>query len=164
MGSGERYSKEYKKAMSLKWYNSNRPTAGKFILEMEPFDGKVPNQFTLQTWMRDWEKEYESYDRAIEERLQDEVVASKVKMYSKIIKDAAELNHASFEWLKANINELTPSVAVRLWTDTIEIMKGLSGLPEAIERMMKMDDAELVEETAKILQDSNITDIDAIIN
>ena len=164
MGSGDRYSKEYKKGLSLQWYNSNRPPAIKFIYVIEPYEGKVPNQLTLQKWIKEWEVEYEEYDKAIEQKLQDNVVASKVEMYSKIIKDASALNQASFEWLKDNIDQLTPSVAVRLWTDTIEIMKGLSGLPEAIERMLKMDDEELVDETAKILRDSNIDDINALIN
>ena len=158
------YSSEYKTKLYYQWYKAGKPSSGKFALEVKPYEGKVPNQLTLQTWIKQWEIECREMDEQVKSELSKNIVQTKVEMFSEHLEQARELRIVAFNWLKENWEELTPSVAVRLRTDAMGMEQSIAGIPEAIEKMMSMTDEDLLEATLDALEDSNLESIDAISN
>jgi hypothetical protein len=154
------YKPQYKEMLFYQWWKSGKPTARKFILEISPQDdGKLPNLFTLNTWIEnEWVEKAEPLDNEIREKFEKELVAEKIAMYREQANQAHDLRLEAFQWLKENIDQLTPSVAVRLWEKSIEIEHIVSGIPEALEKLMNMSDQELLDATANALLESGDSD------
>ena len=90
------YPEQYRKKLYIQWYNSGKPASGKFCLEIEPYDNKIPNQLTLQTWIKQWEIDCQNWDDQIEQELTRSIVNTKVEMFREQAEEARKLRKIAF--------------------------------------------------------------------
>ena len=67
------------------------------------------------------------------------------------------MQNLSLEYLEAHADDLTSAGAVRLLVEGIRIERESKGVPEALEKMSKMSDADLLEEVKKLATSSSVT-------
>jgi hypothetical protein len=156
------YTEGYKNELFYLWWKMGKPAAGRFILEIRPQeDGKTPNQLTVQRWItEEWEERAKPLEDEIRANFEKDLVAEKIAMYREQAAQAKDLRKQAFNWLVEHADELTPSTAVRLWETCINIEHTVSGVPEALDKMMNMDNEELEEAARELLLEINESGIE----
>jgi hypothetical protein len=159
---GSAFSETYKRDRFLEWYKSGRPYATELSLQI-PLDdaGRRPSKLTLQRWILEWKEQAKKLDDEFDSGFIESVVAKKVEMLRRHANSGKEIQELSLTYLREHANELTPHAAVRLLQLGVEIERQSVGIPQALEKMSKLDDKALLSEITAILQDSNVT-IEAI--
>jgi hypothetical protein len=109
----------------------------------------------------EWKDQAAILDAEMEHGIIEAVVAEKVEMLRRHANSGKEIQELSLTYLREHANELTPHAAVRLLQLGVEIERQSVGIPQALEKMSKLDDKALLSEITAILQDSNVT-IEAI--
>lgn len=155
---GYHFSDSYRNDLFLNWYKSGQPGTTEFWLKL-PVDtqGNRPEKITLTKWIQEWKKKAEELDREVEQGLVESTVQAKVEMLGRHIETAQEIQTLSLDYLREHKEELTPNSAVRLLQLGIEIERDSVGIPEALDKMRKLDDEALLNEINAILKDSDIT-------
>jgi len=157
------YSEDYKLQSYFQWYNSGKPTATQFQLEIKPTsDGNFPTIQTLHGWIKQWKEDCKPLDERIYNEIMEETVASKVEMIRKQLGETKILRKSAYDYLVENVDELSPSTATRLWIESARLERELSGIPEALEKMIQMDDKNLIEEITELISESEIKSIEQI--
>jgi hypothetical protein len=155
---GAAFSESYKHARFLEWYQQGKPTSQEFWLRITPDeDGRRPSKGYITRWISDWQEKAAKLDAEVEEVIIESVVAEKVEMLRRHAKDAKEIQTISLIYLREHKDELTAHSAVRLLQLGIEIERQSVGIPQALEKMSKLDDKSLLSEITSILQDSEVT-------
>ena len=154
------YTSEYKKTMYLQWYNSGKPNASTFILEVAPTsDGKRPTLQSLQGWIDTWKEDCRELDERIYHEVIEKTIASKVEMITRQLGETQILRELVFDFLNENREDMTVGTATRLWLESARLERQLSGIPEAIESMTEIKDEDLVDEIVELLTDG-VVDIE----
>jgi hypothetical protein len=151
------FSRAYKDDCFLEWYQLGKPTSAEYWLKMKRDEGgRRPSRSALHHWASDWEVKAQSLDAEVQAGIIDQTIAEKVEMLQRHQKDAIEVQTMALDYLRNHKDDLTPNAAARLLQLGVEIERQSVGVPQALEKMRKLDDEALLGEISSILQDSNV--------
>lgn len=147
------------------WYNNGRPGFAKtkeLIISQLP-DEVIPNDWSIKEWLSDFNLRAYDLDKRIHEQLDAVVVAEKVEMLKRHAKTGRYMQNVALQYLKDHLTELSANTSLRMLIEGVRIEKDSLGIPEALEKMTKMTDDDLVAEIKQLLTSSTVTleDIDA---
>ena len=152
-----RFSDHYKGEVFTIWYNAGKPTY-RVLYNMLPPDPKsnaIPAQSTVQTWIaKDFMFRAEDLDKQVMDQVSANLVAEKVEMLRRHADTGKEMHRIATEWLETHVDDLTASTAIRLLVEGIRIERESVGLPEALKKMMSMNDEELLEEVQSLISNA----------
>lgn len=155
-----RFSEDYKTAVRNQWFSMGKPGA-KRLLTALPADskaGRKPSMFTLQIWMKeDFIPFAEKLDNAIQEEMNNHLVAEKVEMLMRHTETAQEMQNISLEWLRKHKDDLNAISAARLLTAGIEIERMSRGIPKVMMKIANMTQEELLGRIQDIASRSSTT-------
>lgn len=160
--TGNRFSNTYKHDRFLDWYKLGKPPVNDFLIQL-PLDefGKRPSRGQLQAWMVKWKKQADILDREMELGVVEQQVAAKIEMLDRHAETGKEIQKISLDWLREHKEELTPQSAVKLLQVGVEIERESVGIPEALKKMQRLNDDDLLKEITSIINASAVT-IEAI--
>ena len=151
------FTEHYKGEVFMAWYNAGKPNFRTLynLLKPDPTNDAIPSQIALQTWIKeDFVERAEELDRQVMEQVNAGLVAEKVEMLRRHADTGKEMHRMATEWLEINAGDLTASTAIRLLVEGIRIEKESVGLPEALKKMMSMNDEDLLEEVQLMLSNA----------
>ena len=90
------------------------------------------------------------------DEINQRVIAEKVEMLSRHTKLGQEMQDMALDYLKENVDELSSPAAIRLLVEGIRIERESRGVPEALEKISKMSDEQLLSEVKKIVSQSPV--------
>ncbi len=140
------------------WYNNDRPTAPKLRNMIPPEysrregETRRPNTEMLKKLIvMEFVDKAALLDNQIKEQLDKLVINEKIEMLKRHALVAKEMQSMALKYLEMNKEELTAPAAIRMLIEGIRIEKESIGLPEALEKMSKLTDDELLDEVQKLL-------------
>ena len=150
---------ELKEEVFYFWYNNRRMSIRKFYekLQEEYPDEPLPSVNTIQFWIREFLPRARDLDLQVHQQLEATVIAEKVEMLKRHAKVGLRMQNLSLDYLEAHADDLTSAGAVRLLVEGIRIERESKGVPEALEKMSKMSDEQLLEEVKKLATSSSVT-------
>lgn len=165
MAKGKNFPPNYKEDAFRIWYNAGKPSASVFMtLLPETEDGRKPGKDTLFVWIREeWKPIAQELDNQIAEEWQTKKIAEKIEMLERHSGVAKEAQEFALRWIRdpENYDEMTAGTAVRLLFDAIKLEQEVSGVPDALRKMLQASDEDIEEELKELLGDGAIIDIDA---
>jgi len=154
-----RFDQNYKEDMFYLWYKNGKPTITKFH-NMMPSDsnGDKPSLNTiLKQWHSQWKERASILDEEVKMQMNAQMISEKVEMLNRHAKTGVEMQDMGLRYLKEHEDELGTNTAVRLLIEGVNIEQNSRGIGTALKKMMNMDDADLLEEIAGILEAGDIT-------
>lgn len=151
------FSELYKGEVFTIWYNAGKPNERVLynMLTPDPKNDSIPSRNTLIGWIReDFIFRAEDLDKQVMDQVNANLVAEKVEMLRRHADTGKEMHRIATEWLETNVDELTASTAIRLLVEGIRIERDSVGLPEALKKMMSMNDEELLEEVQSLISNA----------
>jgi len=151
------FTDHYKAELFTIWYNAGKPNSVSLynMIPPEKVSGEIPSQSTLVDWIRDeFTEKADELDRQVMEHVGARLVAEKVEMLRRHADTGKEMHRMATEWLETNAGELTASTAIRLLVEGVRIERESAGLPEALKKMMSMNDEDLLEEVQMMLSNA----------
>jgi len=149
------YSEQYKESCFQSWYAAGCPTARNKIEEILPEDeyGRKPNLDVLRTWRNadNWDLRADGLDERVNRTIEDSLVAAKVGMLEQQAKRARAIQEKGMEFLDENGFDSSSS-AVQAIIRGAELERTSLGLSDAIMKLAKLTNDELMAETKKMLQ------------
>lgn len=147
------------------WYNNGRPSAAKFhtILQTK-FPGEfIPTVNTLDGYMPEYKHRALELDAEAHMQIEAAVIAEKVEMLRRHAVTGFKIQNIAIEYIEAHQDQMSMPAAVRLLVEGVRIERESRGIPEALEKMSKMTDEEVLEEIKQIITSSQVTleEIDA---
>jgi len=140
------------------WYMAGKPRAATFYRSIPAweFNNEKPSLLMLRGWMNHdvWLERTEQQDEEVRKILTEQQVLSKVEMFERHAEVGREMQGLSLAWLQTHKDDLTPGTAVRMLVDGITIEQGAAGIPDALRRMMNMNDEDLIKEIAQSIADT----------
>ena len=164
--TGSAFSSAYKESLFLEWYQLGKPAITDYWLKMSLDNrGRRPSKDTVIRWATKWKERSKILDKEVEMGIVEQAVAEKVEMLRRHANIGKEIQSLSLDYLRdvAENQELTPNAAVRLLQIGVDMERDSVGVPEALEKMSKLDDESLLKEISSIVNSSGVT-IEAIDN
>jgi len=156
-GATVKFSDHYRSKIFTIWYNAGKPNH-RVLYNMMPPDettGALPKQGTLADWMAgEFTEKALELDRQVMEQINSELVAEKVEMLRRHSKTGQMMHDEAVRWIETHKDDLTASTAIRMLVEGIRIERESRGLPEALKKMMSMNDEELLEEVQTLLSNA----------
>lgn len=148
------YTEDYKTECKHAWFSAGRPPRAKDFLECIPFDahGRKPTINLLREWRRDlmWDAWADIMDTKSIALAEDELVAKKAEMLKRHAVRSVEWQDAAWEYIKENGFDSSSS-AVQAFFRAVETERESLGIGEALLKMTKMGNDELVKEFMTLL-------------
>ena len=156
------FSKSYQDNLFIDWYKLGQPPIADYWLKI-PLDenGRRPSIESLKAWGKEWKEQAEQINLEIKDTFIEKTVAEKVEMLRRHSRDSQEIQNIALEYLRVNKDDLTPAAAVRLYQLGVDIERDSVGIPDALEKMSKLDDESLLSEISAIISDGKV-DIEQI--
>lgn len=157
MGSEEFKPDVREKAFYL-WYNNDRPGFAKFKeLLKSTIPDDLPNDWSLKDWISDFNARAYELDQQVHEEVEALVIAEKVEMLKRHALTGVQMQDIAWKWLNSFSTSMKAGDAIRLLVEGIRIEKESKGIPEALEKMYKLTDDELLEEIKQLMTSSSLT-------
>lgn len=139
------------------WYNNGRPgflkTKG-LIREHLP-DVELPSDWTLKEWIADFNARAYDLDQRVHEEVEALVIAEKVEMMKRHAQIGLLMQNRALEYLQT-ASDITSAVAVRLLVEGLRVERESRGIPEAIEKMSKLTDEEILTEIKQLMTSTSV--------
>lgn len=149
------YTDQYKEACFQAWYAAGKPTLVQKLLEALPEDeyGRKPHQDVVRRWRNadNWDLRADGLDAKVNRQLEDTLVAQKVDMLKKQAQRARQLQEDGMEYLTENGFDSSSSALTAIFKGA-ELERSSLGLSDAIMKLAKLSNDELMAETQKLLQ------------
>ena len=153
------YSEVYKEKLFELWYKQGKPSRAIFHRRI-PTDeaNRLPNTQTIQNWIEnEWRERGEALDELVMEELNSRLVYEKVEMLKRHAEAGQRMQTMAVEVLeKLEPDDFTSSSLIRLWAEGIRIERESVGIPQALEKMTKLSDEQLVDEIKEIFSHSTV--------
>lgn len=147
------------------WYNNGKPSAAKFhtILEEKFPDIFIPTVNTLDGYLPEYKRRALELDAQAHIQIEAAVIAEKVEMLKRHAVTGVKMQDIAIEYIESHGRDMSMPAAVRLLVEGVRIERESRGIPEALEKMSKMSDEQLLEEVKKLMTSSQVTleEIDA---
>lgn len=147
------------------WYNNGRPGVKDFykILVKELPEFELPAESIISILIPEFKDRAIELDMQVHEQLTAMVVAEKVEMLKRHATIGFKIQDIALEYIENHKDEITPSGAIRLLVEGVRIERESRGIPEALDKMSRMSDDELLDEVKSLLSSTSVTleDIDA---
>jgi len=149
---GERFSEDYRENMFELWYKQGKPSNIIFHRRAPADENNVmPTAATFKFWIDDWRERAEALDELVMQKLNERLVYEKVEMLKRHSEAGRKMQKMAIDTLEQlKPDDFTSSSLIRLWAEGIRIERESSGIPEALEKMTKMSDEQLVDEIKDI--------------
>lgn len=161
------FSSQYREKVFYIWYNRGKPGA-KSLLQFIPSDldewGRVPTGAALVQWIQDeYKPRADLLDQQVKDQLDAMVIQEKVEMMKRHASVAVKMQEMAIRFLNENEDVMSAPAAVRLLVEGIRIERESRGIPEALDKMQRMSDEELLEQVKEIMTNSSVSleDLDA---
>lgn len=150
---------EDKEAYFYTWYNNGRPAAPKLHdLLKEKFPDKfIPVESTLDGYLPEYKRRAMELDAAAHAQIEAAVIAEKVEMLKRHAVTGLRMQDIALEYIDAHRGDMSMPAAVRLLVEGVRIERESRGIPEALERMSRMTDEQLLEEVKQLMTSSSVT-------
>lgn len=151
--------KELKEELFYYWYNNRKLGAKKIYdaLEEQYPEADLPSRSTFALWIREYNHRAIELDRQVHQQLEEAVVAEKVEMLKRHASVGVVMQNMAIDYLQAHADDLTSAGAIRLLVEGVRIERDSKGIPEALEKMSKMSDDQLLEEVKRLATSSSVT-------
>lgn len=158
MGSEDFKPDVREKAFYL-WYNNNRPGFLKFkeLLKQNLTEEDIPVDWSIKDWITDFNTRAYELDRQVHEQVEAVVIAEKVEMMRRHAKTGKYMQNVSLQYISDHLDQLNPNTALRLLVEGVRIEKESRGIPEALLKMSKLTDDEILEEIKQLMTSSSVT-------
>lgn len=136
------------------WYKAGKPNPERLaaIIPVDDTSGARPHPITLGKWIRGgFIERAEELDAEVFQQLSDEIVAEKVAMLKRHAITAKEMQGVAIEVLRERRDEITVNAAIRMWIEGRRIEYETAGIPEALEKVSRMSDEDLLGEIEDII-------------
>lgn len=157
LGSNPR--NELREELFYYWYNNRKLGAKKVYdkLEEDYPEADLPSRNTFALWIREYNYRAIELDRQVHQQLEEAVVAEKVEMLKRHASVGVVMQNMAIDYLQAHADDLTSAGAIRLLVEGVRIERDSKGIPEALEKMSKMSDDQLLEEVKRLATSSSVT-------
>jgi hypothetical protein len=159
------YNPDLREKVFYLWYNNGRPgfVKTKELINLNLPDEIHPNDWSLKDWLSDFNLRAFELDKRIHEQLDAVVIAEKVEMMKRHAKTGKYMQNIALQYIKDHLEGLSPTTSLRMLVEGVRIERESRGIPEALEKMLKMSDEDLMTEIKQLLTSSSVTleDIDA---
>ena len=153
------YSNHYKEQLFLLWYSEGKPTLHSFH-KIIPGDsaGDKPTLDTLKGWSHylKWKNRGNLLDDEVKQKIEAHAIAEKVEMLSRHAKTGKELQEIGAEYIREHLDEIKPSVAVRMIVEGVKIEQGSRGIGTAFIDAVNMSDDELTTKLEDLIGKSKV--------
>jgi len=156
------FSSAYKLQTFQDWYNLGRPSSAKFHHYIKPDElGDTPSLVTIGHWIQeDFKDRADLLDKQVADEFNKRLIEVKIEMLNRHADVGVELQKRALEELQ-KIKDLSESGAIRLLELGIKVEQGARGLPEMLNKVMKMKDDELLKEINDLVTSSSQLRIEA---
>lgn len=153
-----KFNDDYKEDLFYLWYKRGKPALDKFYnMIPEDNEGHRPTRQTIsKAWFPKWKDRAAILDEEVRMQMNAQMVADKVEMLDRHATTGVEMQEMGLRYLKEHEDELGTNAAVRLLIEGVNIEQNSRGVGTALKKMMNMDDADLLEEIAGILEAGDI--------
>ena len=152
------YSDEYKEACFMSWYKAGCPNSMETTLKIMPPnpDGIQPRRSTILSWREEmgWAQRADLYNARAAQELETEMVESRKAMLRKHAEEGSKLQDLGMKYLEGTTGIENDSTALRAVLEGAVLERTSLGLSEALTRIMKMSDDQLVNEVQNILKNA----------
>ena len=149
------YSDMYKEGCFQAWYAAGKPVYANILEDILPEDehGRKPNLEVVRRWRNEdeWDKKADELDSRVTQKVEDSLVNEKVEMLIKQAEKARKIQEEGMEYLDANGFD-SASSALQGIIKGAELERTSVGLSDAILKIAKMTNEQLMAETQKMLQ------------
>lgn len=164
--SQQNFTDDYKMRIFTLWYNSGKPTSERLYSLIvsedikEPLSGDIPTKNTISLWIkRDFESKATFLDNQAMKDLEKQLVKSKLELLNAHALIGKELQVMGMKYLKEK--ELgNARNALSAVIEGLRIERESSGVSVKFAELDKLNDDELLEELALIVETSDIIDIE----
>jgi hypothetical protein len=157
------YTEEYKNILFFAWYRANCPRdIDKIIVEDEY--GRKADKNTVRSWMKkeNWKFRAETLDREVKKKVEDAAIHEKVEMLKRQAEYGKKLQEQGFQYFDENGIE-KETTALQMIKIGVEIERNTRGLPQALEKIARLDNIALVDMANKLLSQYDEEDIQEIV-
>jgi hypothetical protein len=153
----QNYSEAYKDDLFLLWFRNQQPFAKK-LWEMIPEDwgDTKPAAATLSDWIREsFMPKAETLNVRLAQEIEGRLVKEKVEMLYRHAEVGRKMQRIALERLDSiPEDDLNANASVRLLVEGIKIERDSVGLPQALEKLLDKDDAELLNRVESLIGDA----------
>jgi len=142
------------------WYNSGKPKAMTLLDAIKAtFTDieKFPSAGTINNWVIEFRTRADDLDRQMHEQLDAAIVGQKVEMLRRHARIGVKMQDVALAYLDDHAEEISPGGAIRLLVEGVRIERESSGIPEALEKMTKLSDEQLLEQIKQLATSSSVT-------
>jgi len=155
------YSEDYINTCFTVWYSAGQPTNMNLVIEKMPssVDGNVPSKATLARFRSEygWDERADALNTKAIERVDGDLVESKVNLLRKQFKDAVEVGQKAIEQILSDgFDSSSSAVSALKWAT--EEQRAVIGVSEMLVKISKMADDEALSRYNKLTQRKNSVD------
>ena len=153
------FPEEYKNEIFMLWYNHQKPNANNLftLLPPEKFSGEIPTAGTITMWINTiFKPRAKLLDEQVMAELEGRMVKEKIEMMNRHADVATKMQNIAIKYLERTDiqDKLSPSSAIRLLIEGIQVERESRGLPQAMDKMINKSDEELLKELETIIDQS----------
>jgi hypothetical protein len=143
------------------WYSHGKP-GSTGLLPLIPADldefGRLPTPRSLVQWIgAEFKPRAELLDEQIKRELEAQIVSEKIAMFKRHADVGLKMQDMAIQYLNENRDELSAPAAVRLLVEGIRIERESRGIPAALDKMLNMDDTQLMNEIQQLMEGAGVT-------
>jgi len=148
----------YHDDMFTLWYKKGKPSPTSFYNIMPASEmGFKPTRSTLKKWITEsFRGRAEILDTIVQKELEIHLVREKIEMLNRHAAMGEKMQQMGADFLKDHLDDLTPTIAVRLLVEGYRIERDSKGISAPIEKVVGMSDAELLSEVEDIINASSV--------
>jgi hypothetical protein len=162
------FTPAYKEECFEAWYRAGCPSSIKSTMAVIPpnTNGPQPKATTITAWKEDmgWSQRADIYDARVAQEMESELVEQRKKMLRKHAEEGEKLQELGMKYLEGGTGIESDSTALRAVLEGAVLERTSLGLSEALTRIMKMSDDQLVTEIQNILKNARQGRDDKIID
>ena len=153
------FTEQYQREAFTVWYELGKPSPQRLYDALKPDEivGRVPSPKTLQEWIaerfRDWGEEL---DGEVRDQINEMLIAEKVEMAKRHAEIGQKMQSKALEYLDSHEIDTSAS-AVRLLVEGLRIEQENVGLPQALKKLSRMSDEDLLAEVMKITEKTGVS-------
>lgn len=154
-----KWSPERREEFFYLWYNNGRPKYQKFIeMFQEKFPKEeVPSEYTVGNWLAEYRARAFAMDAKVHQEVEAAVIAEKIEMLKRHAVTGVKMEDIALEYINAHRGDMSMPAAIRLLVEGVRIERESRGIPEALEKMLKMTDEQLLAEVKQIISSSPVS-------
>lgn len=146
-----KYSDAYIDECFYLWYQNNKRTGNHLVASLPSENNAKPSNLTLNKWIKEygWMERADALDAEVSRKLDDEVIAKRMKMFEEHAQVGQEMVAKGREFLTNNPLQ-DSQAAIRAITSGIDIQRISVGQSEAGMKILKMTDAQITKELQRL--------------